>query len=235
MLLVLLDTDRRRGGTEGRMQDQHGYLSLTSLEFLGDESVLREQVERTLRGSSIPLQAGSCHGADVTGSVSVVVDASRRVESVVVGREWRSEVGGPGFPAALFDAYTNALGAALEQAAMVRLQEERHDPSTPRRPTTSEAYVEADEDAWSRATWRTLRGLDAELARVAGLRDAVVEETMSSTTGLLTLRIRAGSIVGISGDTRRIARADAGELQFEASSLLRSFDLADGPRHDIEG
>ncbi|MFI7578322.1 hypothetical protein [Micromonospora sp. NPDC049497] len=217
------------------MQDRHDHLSLASLDFLGDESVLREQVERTLPGSSIPLQAGSCHGADVTGSVSVVVDASRRIESVVVGREWRSEVGVAGLPAALFDAYTNALGAALEQAAMARLQEERPAPPAPRRAATSEAYVEADEDAWSRATWRTLQGLDAELDRLARLRDSAVEDTMASPNGLLTLRIRAGSIIGITGDTRRIARADAGELQFEALSVLRAFDLADGPRHDIEG
>ncbi|MEW2427826.1 hypothetical protein AB0877_07425 [Micromonospora sp. NPDC047644] len=206
-------------------------LSLASLDFLGDEAGLRQRVEQVLREGGNPDDSG---GSDATRSVSVVVDAQRRVKAVLVGRGWRSEVGVAGFPAALFEAYSAALGAGLEEAALAQLQQGQG-PSTPPRRTAVQASPELDEDVWSRETWRTLQGLDAELDRVAQLRVSPVEQVMTSPNGCLTLRIRASSIVGITGDTGRIARADAGQLRFEAQSVFGAFDLAWADQHDVEG
>ncbi|MEU7800745.1 hypothetical protein AB0B10_15885 [Micromonospora arborensis] len=209
-------------------------LSLASLDSLGDEAALQQHVEQILRERGPLSRTGGFRGSDATGSVSVVIDTQRRVETVRVGREWRSEVGVARFPAALFEAYTAAVGAALEQAALTELQQGQASPTPPGR-TGVQASSELDEDVWSRATWRTLHGLDAELDRVVQLRVPPVEQVMSSPNGCLTLRIRANSIVGITGDTARIVRADAGQLQFEARSVLRAFDLAGADQHDFEG
>ncbi|MEU7975391.1 hypothetical protein AB0B48_25475 [Micromonospora sp. NPDC049089] len=209
-------------------------LSLASLDFLGDEAALQRQVGQLLRESGDLSRTGGFRGSDATGSVFVVIDTHRRVDTVTVGREWRGEVGVARFPAALFEAYSAAVGAALEQAALTELQQGQA-PPTPPRPTAVQASPELDEDVWSRATWRALQGLDAELDRVAQLRVSPVEQAMTSPNGCLTLRIRANSIVDITGDTARIARADAGQLQFEAQSVLRAFDLARADQHDLEG
>ncbi|MEU5672163.1 hypothetical protein ABZ749_17710 [Micromonospora sp. NPDC047753] len=206
-------------------------LSLASLDFLGDEGALQRQVGQLLRESGHLSRTGGFRGSDATGSVFVVIDTQRRVEAVTVGREWRAEVGVARFPAVLFEAYSAAVGAALEQAALTELQQGQ----APPRQTAVQASPELDEDVWSRATWRTLQGLDAELDRVAQLRVSPVEQVMTSPNGCLTLQVRANSIVGITGDTGRIARADAGQLQFEARSVLRAFDLARADQHDLEG
>ncbi|MEU5908386.1 hypothetical protein ABZ780_28925 [Micromonospora sp. NPDC047467] len=216
------------------MRDGRGpRLSLASLDFLGDEVALAQRVEQTLRDAGQHSEADGFCGSDATGAVSVVVDAQRRVDTVMVGREWRSGVGVARFPTALFDAYNAAVGAALDRAALTELQEAKA-PPTPPHQTVAES-PELAEGVWSRETWRTLEGLDVELDRVAQVRVSPVEEVMSSPNGCLTLRVRAGSIVGITGDTGRIARADAGQLQFEARSVLRAFDLAEAVRHDREG
>ncbi|WP_406063038.1 hypothetical protein [Micromonospora sp. NBC_00860] len=208
-------------------------LSLANLDFLGDEAALQRQVGQLLRESGHLSRTGGFRGSDATGSVSVVIDTQRRVETVTVGREWRGEVGVARFPTALFEAYSAGLGAALEQAALKKLQGQA--PPAPPRRTDMQASQELDADVWSRATWHTLQGLDAELDRVAQLRVSPVEQIMTSPNGCLTLRIRANSIVGITGDTGRIARADAGQLQFEARSVFRAFDLAGADQHDLEG
>ncbi|MEU8419385.1 hypothetical protein AB0C15_00725 [Micromonospora sp. NPDC048835] len=209
-------------------------LSLASLDFVGDEAALQRQVGQLLRERGHLSPTGGFRGSDATGSVFVVIDTQRRVDTVTVGREWRGEVGVARFPAVLFEAYSAAVGAALEQAALTELQQGQAS-STPPRQTSVQASPELDEDVWSRATWRTLKGLDAELDRVAQLRVAPVEQVLTSPNGCLTLRIRANSIVGITGDTARIARADAGQLQFEARSVLRAFDMAGADQHDLEG
>ncbi|MET8197983.1 hypothetical protein [Micromonospora taraxaci] len=209
-------------------------LSLASLDFLGDEAALQRQVGQLLRESGHLSRTDGFRGSDATGWVFVVIDTQRRVEAVTVGRGWRAEVGVTRFPAALFEAYSAAVGAALEQVALTELQHGQAPPTPPRR-TAAQASPELDEDVWSQATWRTLQGLDAELDRVAQLRVSPVEQVMTSPNGCLTLRIRANSIVGINGDTGRIARADAGQLQFEARSVLRAFDLTWADQHDVEG
>ncbi|MEU8158790.1 hypothetical protein [Micromonospora parva] len=217
------------------MRDRRGpRLLLASLDFLGDESALQRRVERALQEDQHHSRIDGPRGSDATRSVAVVLGAQCRVEAVMVGREWRNEVGVARFPAALFEAYTAAVGTALEQAALMELQQGQA-PPTPPRQTAVQASPELDEDVWSRETWRTLQGLDAELDRVAQLRVSPVEQVMTSPNGCLTLRIRANSIVGITGDTARIARADTSQLQFDARSVLRAFDLAGADQQDLEG
>ncbi|WP_444951065.1 hypothetical protein [Micromonospora ureilytica] len=213
----------------GRMQQgsRHERLQLASLDFLGDDPVLREQADRALRETGRELRPEECSGADHTGSVCVVVDTQREVSAVTIARDWRSRLGPSGFADALFEAYAAAVQAALELAALLRLQAEESSPASPERePLDRSPERDVDEHTWLRDTWRTLSDLDAELDAATRLPRRMDESSMSSPNGCLTLHIRGGGITGITGDVRRIARADAGQLQFEAGSLFRAFELA---------
>ncbi|MEU5961930.1 hypothetical protein ABZ777_12070 [Micromonospora parva] len=204
---------------------------LASLDFLGDDSVLREQADRALREMGRGLQAEDCSGADHSDSVRVVVDTQREVSAVTIARDWRSRLGPSGFADALFEAYAAAVQAALEAAALLHLQTQERDPSaSDQEPLDRSPDRDVDEYTWLRDTWQTLSDLDADLDAAARLTTGTDESSMSSPNGCLTLRIRGGSIIGITGDVRRIARADAGQLQFEARSLFRAFELASAGR-----
>ncbi|MDG4838272.1 YbaB/EbfC family nucleoid-associated protein [Micromonospora sp. WMMD967] len=200
---------------------------LASLDFLGDDSVLREQADRALRETGRELRAADCSAADHSGSVRVVVDAQREVSAVTIARDWRSRLGPSGFADALFEAYAAAVQAALEAAALLHLQTQERDPAaSDQEPLDRSPDRDVDEYTWLRDTWRTLSDLDADLDAAARRTTRTDESGMSSPNGCLRLRIRGGGIIGITGDVRRIARADAGQLQFEARSLFRAFELA---------
>ncbi|MGW3855812.1 hypothetical protein [Micromonospora arida] len=210
---------------------RHERLKLASLDFLGDDSVLREQADWALREAGRELRPEECSGTDHSGSVRVVVDSQREVSAVTIARDWRSQLGPSGFADALFEAYAAAVQAALELAALLRLQVDESGPAAPEQePLDRSPDRDVDEHTWLRNTWRTLEDLDAELDAAARLPTRTDESSMSSPNGCLTLRIRGGGITGITGDVRRIARADADQLQFEARSLFRAFELASAGR-----
>ncbi|CCH17712.1 conserved hypothetical protein [Micromonospora lupini str. Lupac 08] len=206
---------------------KHERLKLASLDFLGDDSALREQADRALRETGREPRPEECSRADQTGSVRVVVDTRREVSAVTIARDWRSRLGPTGFADALFEAYAAAVQAALEVAALLHLQTEERGPAVPdQEPLDSTPDRDVDEYTWLRDTWRTLSDLDAEFDAATRSHRRTDESSMTSPNGCLTLRIRGGGITGIAGDVRRIARADAGQLQFEARSLFRAFELA---------
>ncbi|MFG1654250.1 hypothetical protein ACGFIE_30380 [Micromonospora sp. NPDC049275] len=212
---------------------RHERRKLASLDFLGDDSALREQADRALRETGHELRPGECSGADHTGAVRVVVDTKREVSAVAIARDWRGRLGPGGFAGALFEAYVAGVQAALELAALLRLQAEEREggPASPEQdPLNRASERDVDEHTWLRDTWRTLHDLDAELDAATRVARRSDESSMSSPNGCLTLRIRGGGITGIAGDVRRIARADAGQLQFEARSLFRAFELAGAGR-----
>ncbi|MET8358926.1 hypothetical protein [Micromonospora sp. NPDC005171] len=123
------------------------------------------------------------------------------------------------------------MQAALELAALLHLQVEERGPAAPdQEPLDRSPDRDVDEHTWLRDTWRTLDDLGTDLDAAARLTTRTDESSMSSPNGCLTLRIRGGGITGITGDVRRIARADAGQLQFEARSLFRAFALASAGR-----
>ncbi|MDG4811179.1 hypothetical protein O7634_30860 [Micromonospora sp. WMMD1120] len=209
---------------------RHERLKLASLDFLGDDSVLREQADRALRETGGELRPDECPGTDHSGSVRVVVDTQREVSALTIARDWRSRLGPSGFADALFEAYTAAVQAALELAALLHLQAKERGPAAPQQRPPDSPERDVDEHTWLRNTWRTLDDLDAKLDAAARLPRRTDESSMSSPNGCLTARIRGGGITGITGDVRRIARADAGQLQFEARSLFRAFTLASAGR-----
>ncbi|MFG1872470.1 hypothetical protein [Micromonospora arborensis] len=224
-------TEQEAGGGLMQQGSRHERLKLAGLDFLGDDSALREQADRALRETGRELRPEDCSGADQTGAVRVVVDTQREVSAVTIARDWRGRVGPNGFADALFEAYVAAVQAALEEAALLHLQTEERNPAAPgQEPLDRSPDRDVDQHTWLRDTWRTLDDLDAELDAAARLPRRTDESSMSSPNGCLTLHIRGGGITGVTGDAKRIARADAGQLQFEAHSLFRTFALASAGR-----
>ncbi|KAB1920173.1 hypothetical protein F8280_24030 [Micromonospora noduli] len=217
----------------GRMQQdsRHERLQLASLDFLGDDPALREQADRALRETGRQLRPEECSGADHTGSVRVMVDTQRNVSAVTIAHDWRRRLGPSRFANALFEAYAAAVQAALEVVALLRLQTEERGPAAPdQEPLDRSPGRDVDQHTWLRDTWRTLSDLDAELDAATRLTRRTDELSMVSPNSCLTLHIRGGGITGITGDVRRIAQVDAGQLQFEARSLFRAFALASAGR-----
>ncbi|MET8204287.1 hypothetical protein [Micromonospora taraxaci] len=166
---------------------RHERLKLASLDFLGDNSLSREQADCALREAGRELRPGECPGADQTGAVRVVVDTQREVSAVTIARDWRSRLGPSGFADALFEAYAAAVEAALELAALLHLQAEERGPAAPKRkPLDRSPERDVDEHTWLRDTWRTLSDLDAELDAAARLPRRTDESSMSSPNGCLT-------------------------------------------------
>ncbi|MGN9920404.1 hypothetical protein [Micromonospora palomenae] len=202
-------------------------LSLASLDFLGSETELQAQAQQAYLKTDSGQAPGTHTGQDQTGSVTVLVDAHRDVEDVSISRDWRGQLGVGGLADAFFQAYTSALQTALEAAALRELQADQDRPA----PTTSTSDAGQDdgvdeEHLWLRRTWRTLHEIDADLQRLAQKPNVEVEQAISSPHGCLTLRLRGGSIVAITQDVARLARMDAGQVQFEARSLFQTYTLA---------
>jgi hypothetical protein len=163
-------------------------------------------------------------GADATDSVKVTVDARARMINVDVSDGWRERVGVTDFADALFDAYTAAVRKALTAAAVTALAgvpEQR-----PSQPPSMKEYTGSDVD-WLRAKQTTLDRVHAELSRLATVDTAGAgrEWTLSSPHGYLTLRLLGRSLAGIHGDVRRIARAGAAQLRFDALAAFRAAAL----------
>ncbi|NYF57948.1 hypothetical protein [Micromonospora purpureochromogenes] len=202
-------------------------LSLASLDFLGSDTELRTQAHQAYLETDSRQAPGTHTGQDPTKSATVLIDAHRDVEDVSIAHDWRSRLGVGGLADALFQAYTAALHTALEASALQELQTDQDTPP----PTTSASDAGQDdhideEHLWLRRTWRTLHEIDADLQQLAQEPNVDAEQAISSPHGCLTLRLRGGSIVAITQDVARIARMDAGQVQFEARSLFRTYTLA---------
>ncbi|WBB69349.1 hypothetical protein [Micromonospora sp. WMMD812] len=205
---------------------RHLRLSLADLDVLGSDAALRAQAEQAARAAESRPTPTVYTGLDRTGAVAVRVDATSDVEDVAVERDWRRRVDVDGVAGAIFEAYAGALRAAVEATALreVARDQEVAAPSTPEPRAAVED--ELDDHVWLRRTWRTLHDIDADLDRLAHARDDRAEHAIAGPHGFLTLRLRGDSITAITGDTDRIARLDAGQLESEALSLFRSYALA---------
>ncbi|MFG2062706.1 hypothetical protein ACGFIK_14945 [Micromonospora sp. NPDC048871] len=208
---------------------RHIRLSLATLDSLGSDEELREQVTLALRRAESDRRPSTHSGQDPTGAITVVVDSAGQVEDVTVTRDWRSRVGVSGAPEALFTAYTTAVQAAVETVALRQLRADSNEAARPQPNNTGEAAstseVGPDDEQWLRQTWQTLHDLDIELEGLARPPQMVSEQEVASPSGVLTLRMRDGGVVSIVGDVRRIAQLDAAALRYEAHALFRTYAL----------
>ncbi|MBM7494061.1 hypothetical protein JOD64_005283 [Micromonospora luteifusca] len=222
------DTPAPRRPVIHAFEQRHIVKELARRQVRVDAEILRQLAEFSLHGGA-PCTRTDAMSAD--RSVRLVVDTQREVSAVTIARDWCSRLGPSGFADALFGAYAAAVQAALELAALLHLQTEESAPAAQdQEPLDRSPDRDVNEYTWLRDTRRTLSDLDAELDAATRLHRRTDESSMTSPNGCLTLHIRGGGITGIVGDVRRIARADAGQLQFEARSLFRAFALASARR-----
>ncbi|SCG38292.1 hypothetical protein [Micromonospora coxensis] len=209
-------------------------LSLASLDALGSDAELRAQAEQVRREAETQPAPDSPAGHDQTGSITVHTDREGHVKDVAVLRDWRARLTPGEVPDALFEAYSAAMRAVVELAAIRRLTDDPTEGSPAAARPGTRYDDELDEHLWLRRTWRTLHEIDADLERLARQPDMPVEKTITSLNGCLTLHLRGSGITAITGSVERIGRLDAGELRFEARSLFQAHALASS-RADHEG
>ncbi|WP_341720634.1 hypothetical protein QQG74_13565 [Micromonospora sp. FIMYZ51] len=198
---------------------------MASLDVLGRDEELKAQAEQALRRAETGRQPGTHSGQDPTGSVVVLVDGDGRVEQVTVAREWRARLGVSGVADALFAAYTTAVQAVVEAAALEQLRSASGDRTHVAPQPGGAGDGDLDDELWLRQTWQVLHQLDADLERLARPLPVAAEQEVTSPSGCLTLRHRGGTVTAIVGDVRRIGQLDAGQLRHEAHSLLRTYAL----------
>ena len=179
----------------------------------------------------MPRQAESQHdgadgyqGTDESGAVWVSVDRQGRLAAVEISTSWRKRLGAERFADALFTAYHEAARKAAGG-----------DPDGGRY-TLELAPVpdidpDADFDTWLAQSRASLRALDARMAEVARanarararLTDA---RTVRGPNGYVTLQVRGGNLVGVTGATAGLKSANPNMLREDVLAAFRSAELA---------
>ncbi|MDG4771794.1 hypothetical protein [Solwaraspora sp. WMMD792] len=180
---------------------------------------------------------GPHHATDTTGTVSVTVDDRARVLDVTVARRWRERLPPSAFAEALYEAYVSAVRASFESAALAALRVDaghrrRNEPAPDDPiPASDEPTPASDDPGWSGGLRATLDRNGATLRRLSRRQTppAVDEHGVPSPHGYLNLRLRGRGLVGVIGDVRRVAGADAAQLRGDALAAMRAAGLAGHP------
>ncbi|HEX5596379.1 MAG TPA: hypothetical protein VFX61_10230 [Micromonosporaceae bacterium] len=213
----------------GPRDGDRGRWTLASLDSLGDSADLRAHAQQSLSlDSGDQLQPDRFEGADETNSIRVVVDAQSRVVSIDIHPQWKRQVGVDGFGSGLLSSYTAAVHESMSFSIRAALDTEPESHQAVSVPHPRAAESELGDDEWLRRTWATLHNIKAQLSRLEQADDAAQpdERTVSGPQGLVTLRLRGRSLVGIEADTGRIAFADPDQLRFDALDAFRAAALA---------
>lgn len=210
-----------------------GRRRLAHLVGVADYDGLRERAEAVaLSADGSGGSGGPHHATDITGTVSVTVDERARVVDVDVARRWRERLPPAAFAEALYEAYVRAVRTAFESAALAASRVDAGH-RAPDGPETGEPAPVPDEHGWSGRLRATLDRNGMTLRRASRMRTppAVDERSVPSPHGQLILRLRGRGLIGIIGDARRIARADAAQLRNDAMVAMRAAGLAGDHRH----
>jgi len=203
---------------------------IASLDWLGDTGQLRAEAEEALRHAGDSTPSGErLEGTDESGAVSVTVDARGQAVKVEVSREWRDHLAVGRFAAALFEAYTSAVKASFEGAALAALASEQD--AERRTPASSAPAVDPGLDGsdWLRAVWAVLDANEVASRRLSAMDSADRRQrTLTSPRGYFTLHLYGQGLERITGDVRRIALADAVQLGQDALAALQAV----APHHD---
>ncbi|ROT32132.1 hypothetical protein [Micromonospora sp. HM5-17] len=220
------------------MPDRYGHdddLRLPDLDVLGDSDKLQAELRRELANVGDHYVPPPRHeGADGSDSIWVTIDAEGHIESVDISRHWRDRLGSERFPAALHEAYTDAVRKLINAnalAALVAQEQVGGQPVAPRDPTDvrsdqTDAAPEppVDDQEWLNQTWRLLEDIDTQLRRLHHISADVHlrEQTVTSPQGYLRARVRGGGITDITGDIQYIRSANPEQLRMEALGLFRT-------------
>ena len=206
-------------------QSDRADFGLASLDVLGDPADLEAQARQAMAELGGDPNADRPEGADPTNSIWVTTDRDGRVQSVEVSRQWRDRIEPGEFGNALLAAYGSATMKAIAAAARSDLAEGDGRPAPPAEPV--EAFLDGED--WL-ARMRDILGRADERVRAAERleRSGAVDDadrTVVSPNGMLTVRLRGTTPVGITSDIMAIRRADAEQLRLEILDVFRDADL----------
>jgi hypothetical protein len=216
-----------------RMPEGGRRRQLASLDWLGDTNELRARAEEALRQSEPVGRPERPQGSDESGSISVTVDARGWVVDVAVDRQWRERLEAGRFAEAVLEAYTAAVKASIESAALAALADDQD--AEPGAPATATPAIDPDLEGhdWLHAVWAVLDANRAASRQLSAI-DAPDrhQRTLSSPRGFLTLHIRGQGLERITGDVRRIAVADAAQLRQDALVALQAIAPSRDPSNE---
>jgi hypothetical protein len=207
-------------------QSDRADFGLASLDVLGDPADLEARARQAMAELGDDPAADRPEGADPTNSIWVTADRDGRVQSVEVSRQWRDRVEPGEFGNALLAAYGSATMKAIAAAARADLAESDGRPAPVAGPVGDTHPDGGDWLAHQRAILEQAdeRVRAAErLERSGPVDDA--DRTVVSPNGMLTVRLRGGTLVGVTSDIMSIRRADAEQLRLEILDVFRDANL----------
>jgi hypothetical protein len=206
--------------------------ALAGLDALGDSAQLRVAAQRELRAAGGEPPADRQEGVDGSGAVRVVVDRHRRVTTVAIEGGWRRRLQPGALAGALFDAYTEAVRAALAAAALHRLADGAPPPAAAG-PDPLDPVPDPDLDPreWREAAREALNRNARRLRQAATLAAEATargrERVVRSPAGCFAFHLRGRGATTITGDTARVAAAETDELRADAVAGFAAAGLAD--------
>jgi hypothetical protein len=207
-------------------QSHRADFGLASLDVLGDPADLEAKARQAMDELGPGGGTDGPEGADPTNSIWVTTDRDGRLQSVEVSRQWRDRIEPGEFGTALFQAYGSATMKAIAAAARSDLTEG----DGRRAPATGEpvqAMLEGGD--WLAQMREVLERADERVRAAERLeRSGPVDDadrTVASPNGMLTVRLRGSTLVGITSDIMSIRRADAEQLRLEILDVFRDAGL----------
>jgi hypothetical protein len=190
---------------------------LLDVDILGDSDTLQAEADAVLESEE---PASSYRVADASESIWVTVDPRGRLLDVEISRTWSERMDADSFGDALFGAYT----AAMQKAVLIEAAAREERPPPRRRP---EPVAEEDfsPEVWLARVRATLDTAEATLRAAARAKtDGVADREVRGRNGYLTMRLRAGTPVGITGGAA-LANANRGRLREDVLDIFEDADL----------
>jgi hypothetical protein len=146
-------------------------------------------------------------GADAAGTVWTGVDDRGRLVNLEISRRWRARLASGDLAAAVYDSYVTAMHRYVEAEVLPELVCVPHE-------TVARGRSGRARDAG----WRVARG---RAVRVADAPDPGDVTEFRGSSGYLTLRVRSGAAVGVTGDPTVLAKANPEQVRTEALEIFR--------------
>ena len=185
----------------------------------------------------VVLTPSTVEGVDASASVRVVADRRGGVLDVEVFPQWRDRLSASRFGDAVYEAYLQAVRtAALAATASLSSRTSGGHGTGAVGPSAAE-----DDRAWRAATWQALDEIGMELSRLRriDLNDDkeldLPAERIAGPHGCLRAERRGRRIVGVTADSRRVARADVSRLTQDALVVLRAVPSTSDPQPGPDG
>lgn len=193
---------------------------LTDLSVLGDPATLRKKADAERAAEGPPQQAGQYDATAEGGALWPSIDPKCRLISADVSTSWRGKLAPERFADALFAAYQSAVRRALA-AALAAPRPRPAAPVTPPRPDYD--LGSTDIGTWLDDFLADMRERRAAPANVYADLDTVRE--VRSPNGYLTLRLRGGVLVGVTGSVPGLRSANPNLLRQDLLAVFREANL----------